>query len=79
MQDDAYQPCPQCGESAVAPVQFTWWGGLVGPKLLSQVSCTGCGHQYNGKTGKPNTAAIAVYLSIFAVLAVAVVMMMSSL
>jgi len=51
----------------------------VGPKLLSQVSCTGCGHQYNGKTGKPNTAAIAVYLSIFAVLAVAVVMMMSSL
>ncbi|MEZ5308462.1 MAG: hypothetical protein R2684_15060 [Pyrinomonadaceae bacterium] len=40
---------------------FTWWGGLLGPKLLTHVKCPGCGTQYNGKSGKDNTMGIVIY------------------
>lgn len=40
---------------------MTWWGGAVGPKLLSHVVCQGCGAGFNRKTGKSNTPAIIVY------------------
>jgi hypothetical protein len=54
-------PCPRCGSVAKKPVTFTWWGGLVGPKLFHHVKCLGCGYAYNGKTGKSNNKAIAIY------------------
>jgi transposase-like protein len=54
--------CPKCGSSSVKKVQFTWWGGALGPALLTHVQCQGCGNQYNGKTGRSNASAIAVYL-----------------
>src|SRR5205814_2182969 len=62
----AFQPfaggvrCPRCGDPRSQPVTFTWWGGLIGPKLLSHVKCLGCGYGYNAKTGRPNTTGIAI-------------------
>lgn len=65
-------PCPRCGQYAANPVKFTWWGGLLGPKLLSHHKCQACGYTFNGKTGQPNTTAIAIYLAITTVIAVVV-------
>ena len=57
-----YAPCPFCNASNAEKVKFTWWGGLLGPKLLKHVKCLGCGKAYNGKTGKENTTNIVIYI-----------------
>jgi transposase-like protein len=61
MSEHEYAPCPQCSSSKATKVGFTWWGGLVGPRLLTHVKCQDCGTTYNGKTGRSNTGAIIVY------------------
>jgi len=57
-----YAPCPVCFETTAQPIAFTWWGGLLGPKLLTHVRCSRCGTRYNGKTGWWNTTGIAIYV-----------------
>ena len=57
-----YVPCPKCGGSNAQLLKFSWWGGVLGPKMLTHVKCPDCGNKYNGKTGGDNTAGIAVYL-----------------
>jgi hypothetical protein len=66
---NAFAPCPNCKNAAGERVKFTWWGGVLGPKLLSHVKCGACGSKYNGKTGKDNTTGIAIYFIVVAVLA----------
>jgi rubredoxin len=61
--------CPRCSHGESKPVSFTWWGGLIGPKLFNHVKCTGCGYAYNGKTGRPNTTAIVLYTVVVGVIA----------
>jgi len=56
-----FAPCPNCGESNAEKMSFTWWGGIIGPKLLTHVKCISCGETYNGKTGKDNTTNIIIY------------------
>lgn len=68
----AYAPCPQCRASMASPVSYTWWGGFIGPRLMSHVRCGACGSAYNGKSGKPNTTAIAVYFVVVLALAIMV-------
>jgi hypothetical protein len=65
--------CPFC-QSPVPPrpAGFTWWGGLLGPKLLSHVYCASCGKGYNGKTNQPNTTGIIIYSVVVGVIALAV-------
>lgn len=63
-----YYSCPDCGADAAERVTFTWWGGFIGPMLFSHVSCRNCGTTYNGRSGKSNTAAIILYLTIPAVI-----------
>ena len=63
-----YAPCPNCQSTSASPVNFTWWGGLLGPKILSHVKCARCATAYNGKTGKSNNVAIGVYVGIGVVL-----------
>lgn len=53
--------CPECASPRFEAVTFTWWGGLVGPKLLSHVRCLQCASTFNSKTGRSNSAAIAIY------------------
>lgn len=55
-----YVPCPRCRGTAER-LGFTWWGGLIGPRILTHVKCTSCGHKYNGKSGKDNTTGIIIY------------------
>src|SRR5258708_2089464 len=68
-----YVPCPTCSSTNVQKVSFTWWGGVLGPSLFTQVKCRDCGATFNGKTGKSNAGPIAIYVVITAILAVAVV------
>ena len=58
---NAYMPCGRCGASGAQRMNFTWWGGIIGPRMLNHVRCPACGHQYNGKTGRSNTNNIIIY------------------
>ena len=71
-----YGRCPKCGDPRSKPVTFTWWGGLIGPKLLSHVKCLTCGSAYNGKTGRYNTTGILIYT--LAGLAIVVALMVAA-
>lgn len=64
--------CPQCGNTHVTPVSFTWWGGVLGPKMFSHVKCATCGATFNGKTGRSNNTAIAIYIAVVLVIALAI-------
>jgi hypothetical protein len=65
--------CLGCSqETEPQPVGFTWWGGAIGARLLSHVQCPQCGARFNGKTGKSNDTAIAIYMIVVGVLAFAV-------
>jgi len=53
--------CPQCGSANINKVKYTWWGGVLGPKLLHHTKCSDCKFLYNSKTRKSNTTGIIVY------------------
>lgn len=53
--------CPKCGSPLVQPVKFTWWGGILGPKLFNHTKCTACNYYFNSKTRRSNTPAIIIY------------------
>ncbi len=63
-----FAPCPKCGSTNSKKVGFTWWGGVLGPKLFNHVKCGGCGTCYNGKSGKSNTTAIVIYTVVLVVI-----------
>ena len=66
-----YAPCPKCRSAGVERMKFTWWGGVIGPKVLTHVKCPGCGYKYNGKTGRDNTTGIVIYSVIVGIVALA--------
>jgi transposase-like protein len=68
-----YQPCPNCASEQAEAIGFTWWGGIVGPKMFTHVKCTKCGTTYNGKTGKSNQSAIAIYVTVSTIFGLVVV------
>jgi hypothetical protein len=63
-----YVPCPRCTRPGPEKVNFTWWGGVLGPRLLKHVKCNGCGLTYNGKSGQSNTTNIVIYSVILGVI-----------
>ncbi len=62
-----YAPCPKCNAVGAERMSFTWWGGVIGPRLLTHVKCPRCGHAYNGKSGKDNTTGIVIYSAVVAI------------
>jgi predicted nucleic-acid-binding Zn-ribbon protein len=74
---ERYQPCPKCASEKAELISFTWWGGIVGPKMFTHVKCTQCGTTYNGKTGKSNQTAIAIYVAVSTVVAIFIVTALS--
>ncbi len=64
-----FAPCPQCGDTDAQMMSFTWWGGLIGPKVLTHVKCPACGKTFNGKSGMDNTTGIVVYTLVVGLLA----------
>lgn len=73
---NTYAPCPKCRSSAGEKIRFTWWGGILGPKILTHVKCRDCGSKYNGKSGKDNTAGIVIYSAVVAILVLGLVVVM---
>ena len=69
---EGYVACPQCNSVYVDKVGFTWWGGVLGPKLLSAVKCGQCRYQFNGKTGASLKGPIAIYMIVVFIIAFAV-------
>jgi len=69
MQNPAqYAPCPNCGQSNVKKIKYTWWGGALGPAIFNHVKCQNCSTEYNGKTGKSNQQNIIIYfVSLFVI------------
>jgi hypothetical protein len=65
--------CPQCGSTLTSPVKYTWWGGVLGPRLLHHTKCNACKFLYNSKTRKSNTQGIVIYSVILFVIAFALV------
>lgn len=59
-----FAPCPNCASTEADKQVFTWWGGIIGPALLTHVKCKSCGTTYNGKSGKSNNKAIAIYFAV---------------
>ena len=71
--------CPRCSSTSLRKPSFTWWGGLLGPKLLNHTVCGGCGFGYNAKSGKSNNTAIGIYLGFGAVLGIILVILRATL
>ena len=53
--------CPKCNGRSISKVKYTWWGGVLGPKLLHHTKCEDCRYTFNNKTGKSNTPGIIIY------------------
>jgi hypothetical protein len=66
--------CPGCQQDVEPrPVGFTWWGGMFGAKLFNHCECPSCRARFNGRTGRSNTTAIAIYMVATGALAMFVV------
>lgn len=61
--------CPKCSNDVMPqPVGFTWWGGLIGSKIINHVECPMCHARFNGRTGGDNSGAIAIYMVVTGVI-----------
>lgn len=54
--------CPRCASPHVERPNFTWWGGIVGPRIMGILKCKYCSYEFVGKTGKEATQAKRIYL-----------------
>jgi hypothetical protein len=70
--------CPRCQSPNVNRPTYTWWGGLLGPKLFNHAVCSACGFGFNYKTGKSNATAIGIYLGVSVLIALALVAVYAS-
>jgi hypothetical protein len=63
--------CPACQRDVTPkPIGFTWWGGVLGSKLLHHVECPSCHARFNGISGRSNNTAIGIYLAAAGIIAV---------
>jgi hypothetical protein len=53
--------CPGCGGGPLVEPKFTWWGGLVGHKVLGVQRCAACRKWWVKKTGAPGGTRVALY------------------
>lgn len=63
--------CPKCGSENIKAVKYTWWGGVLGPKLFHHTKCQDCNFLFNSKTRRSNTTAIIIYSVVIFVVAFA--------
>jgi len=68
--------CPKCGSPFVEKVKYTWWGGVIGPKLLHHTKCAECKYRFNSKTRQSNTTGIIIYSVVVFVIVFAVVFLL---
>ncbi|MEZ4302118.1 MAG: hypothetical protein R3B70_44725 [Polyangiaceae bacterium] len=65
--------CPKCGSPNVHQPSFTWWGGMLGPKMFNHWICRACGFGYNGATGQSNRGKIITYFVVVNVIAIIII------
>jgi len=73
---EQFAPCPRCRGQSARKVKWTWWGGALGPSMLTHVRCELCGAKYNGKSGRYNTTGITVYLAVSLLLCVVILILL---
>ncbi len=73
---EQFAPCPVCRGTSAKRLNFTFWGGAIGPRLLTHVRCEQCGTTFNGKTGKSNLTAIIIYQFVALAIAVGAIVLM---
>jgi len=71
--------CPSCQSDDYNEVKFTWWGGMLGPRMFNHVKCKGCGSTFNSKSGKSNNSAIAIYSVVGLVIALGALIMFNTM
>src|SRR5207249_643219 len=54
--------CPGCGSGPLGEPKFTWWGGLIGHKILGVERCEACRKWWVKKTGAPGGTRVAIYM-----------------
>lgn len=67
--------CPKCGSAKVSPVTYTWWGGIIGPRMMNHTKCESCNYRFNSKTRLSNTNNIIIYSVVVLVIAIGVVIL----
>ena len=56
-------PCPRCRQVGANIRTWSWWGGLIGPKIMKHATCMFCQQDFNYQTGKPITGqTIGLYM-----------------
>ncbi|MBS1720976.1 MAG: hypothetical protein JST35_11065 [Armatimonadetes bacterium] len=71
--DPASETCPSCQSPNVTAVKYTWWGGVIGPKMLNLHKCNNCKMNFNAKTRQNANTGILLYTVISTVVVVAIV------
>ncbi len=64
--------CPECGSMDVHAVKYTWWGGMLGPKMFHHTKCEECKFTFNSKTRNSNKQAVIKYLVVSTLIAVVI-------
>ena len=54
-------PCPGCGAQDARAVSFTWWGGVLGPRMFHMVRCNACNRAFDSQSGGTLGRKILVY------------------
>jgi uncharacterized membrane protein len=67
--------CPRCNSTDIHRVEYSWWGGLVGPGLVHQVRCKKCGLAYDGASGTTITRRASIYITIVLIVSVILVIL----
>ncbi|MGE0550965.1 MAG: hypothetical protein AB7O24_34350 [Kofleriaceae bacterium] len=70
-------PCYGCGSTNANKVGFSWWGGLLGPKMFNHVVCAQCGKTFDSNTGRSNDTKIAIYLLVGLAIGIALAVAMA--
>ena len=64
--------CPGCGGGPLIEPSFTWWGGLVGHKILGVEKCESCRHWWVKGTGQSGDTRVTIYKVVGIVLGVVI-------
>jgi hypothetical protein len=70
-----YKPCPRCGSTDILKVEYSWWGGLLGPALVHEVRCKKCGMAYDGSSGRNIAQPIKIYFAIGLIIVVIIIIL----
>ena len=65
------RPCPACGGPRFEP-GFTWWGGLIGHKILGVEQCKSCKKWWVKETGQPGGTRVTIYMVVGIILGLAI-------